>query len=418
MAVAGLSILAVAAFAPAASAQDPITMQMWGRNVDEKVYNALVEQFNATHTNQIELTIIPSADYVARVATAASAGELPDLLDVDLIYMPDFINQGLFQPITAQVNAYPHKADLSPGHVAVSTGDDGEIYGVPFYVDASSLFWNKDLYREAGLDPEKGPTTWQEVMDHARAIRALGGDKYGFYFAGASPGANAYTYLPQIWAAGGDVIDYTTHQATMVSDPLVKEAFQYYKTMWDEGLMPEGAQAENGSTWQTTFASGNIGIQPLGGGWGIRGVKENNPDLDFGVTALPGKEPGQFSSFGGGDTIAVSNSAQDVDAAWEFIEWSLSDEVQTEIYAKNGAFTSRTDLADNQYAQADPRMVVNNQALTHSETPRTLGYNEIFNDLNGPWLAALQSGIFGDDLDGALQTANDAIQSILDSHYQ
>ena len=125
------------------------------------------------------------------------------------------------------------------------------------------------------------------------------------------------------------------------------------------------------------------------------------------MTALPGKEAGQFSSFGGGDTIAVLNSAQDVDAAWEFIEWTLSDEVKTEIYAKNGAFTSRTDLADNQYAQADPRMVVNNQALTNSETPRTLGYNEIFNDLNGPWLAALQSGIFGDDLDGALQTAND-----------
>jgi multiple sugar transport system substrate-binding protein len=418
VAVVGLSALAVAAIAPATQAQDPITMQMWGRNVDEKVYNELVTQWNATHANQIELTIIPSADYVARVATAASAGELPDLLDVDLIYMPDFINQGLFQPITEQVNGYANKDTLSAGHVSVSTGDDGEIYGVPFYVDASSLFWNKDLYREAGLDPEKGPTTWQEVMDHARAIRALGGDKYGFYFAGASPGANAYTYLPQLWAAGGDVIDYTTHQATMVSDPIVKEAFQYYKTMWDEGLMPEGAKAEDGATWITTFASGNIGIQPLGGGWGIRGVIENNPDLDFGVIGLPGKEAGQISSFGGGDTIAVSATAKDVNAAWEFIEWTLSDEVQVEIYAKNGAFTSRTDLADNQYAAADPRMVVNNQALSSSQTPRTLGYNEIFNDRNGPWLQALQSGIFGDDLDGALQTANDAIQSILDGYYQ
>ena len=417
-AVMTLSALGVVAIAPASHAQDPITMQMWGRNVDEKVYNALVEQFNATHTNQIELTIIPSADYVARVATAASAGELPDLLDVDLIYMPDFINQGLFQPITDQVNGYAHKADLSPGHMAVSTTADGQIYGVPFYVDASSLFWNKDLFAKAGLAPEKGPTTWQEVMDDARAIRALGGDTYGFYFAGASPGANAYTYLPQIWAAGGDVIDYTTHQATMVSDPIVKEAFQYYKTMWDEGLMPEGAKAENGSTWQTTFAAGNIGIQPLGGGWGISGVIANNPDLNFGVTALPGKEAGQTSSFAGGDTIAVSNSAKDVPAAWEFIEWSLSDEVQVEIYAKNGAFTSRTDLADNKYSSADPRYVVNNQALINGNTPSTLGYNEIFNDLNGPWLAALQSGIFGNDLDGALQAANDGIQSILDSKYQ
>ncbi len=181
--------------------------------------------------------------------------------------------------------------------------------------------------------------------------------------------------------------------------------------------MPEGAKAEDGSTWITTFASGNIGIQALGGGWGIRGVATTNPDMNFGVTALPGSEGGQYSSFGGGDTIAVSNSAQDVNAAWEFIEWTLSDEVQTEIYAKNGAFTSRTDLADNTYAQADPRMVINNQALARSETPRTLGYNEIFNDKNGPWLGAIQSGIFGDDLDAALQAGNDGIQAILDSHY-
>jgi multiple sugar transport system substrate-binding protein len=418
LAVGALGALALASVAPSASAQDAITMQMWGRNVDELVYNAVVNEWNATHPNQVELTLIPSADYVARVAAAASGGELPDLLDVDLIYMPDFINQGLFQPITDKVNGFAQKDTLSPGHVAVSTTDDGQIYAVPFLVDASSLFWNKDLYRQAGLDPEKGPTSWQEVIDHARAIRALGGEVYGFYFAGASPGANAYTYLPQIWAAGGDVIDYTAHQATMATDPIVREAFEYYKTMWDEGLMPEGARAENGTNWITTFASGNIGIQPLGGGWGIRGVIENNPDLDFGVTALPGKEPGQTSSFAGGDVIAVTTSAQSVDAAWEFIEWTLSDEVQIEIYAKNHAFTNRTDLADNKYSEADPRLVVNNQALINGETPRTLGYNEIFNDQNGPWIGAIQTAILGGDLDGGLQAGHDGIQSILDGHYQ
>ncbi|MFO1539091.1 MAG: ABC transporter substrate-binding protein [Chloroflexota bacterium] len=417
IALTGVAALGVATLAPVAQAQDPITMQMWGRNVDEVVYNALIEEWNATHVNQIELTIIPSADYVARVAAAASAGELPDLLDVDLIYMPDFIEQGLFQPITDKVNGYANKDSLSPGHVSVSTTADGQIYGVPFYVDASSLFWNKDLYAQAGLDPEQGPTSWAEVQEHARAIRALGPDTYGFYFAGACAGCNAYTYLPQIWAAGGDVIDYANHTATIGTDPIVREAFAYYKTMWDEGLIPEGAKAEDGSTWMTTFASGNIGIQPLGGGWGIRGVAANNPDLSFGVTALPGRESGQTASFAGGDTIAVSSSAQSVDAAWEFIEWTLSDDVQIEIYAKNGAFTSRTDLADNAYAAADPRLVANNQALINGDTPNTLGYNEIFNDKNGPWIASIQTAILGGDLDGGLSSANAAIDAILDQYY-
>jgi multiple sugar transport system substrate-binding protein len=401
-----------------AAAGAGITMQMWGRSVDQKVYEAIVDQWNSSHDNKIELTLIPPAEYIARVAAAAGGGQLPDLLDVDLIYMPDFIDQGLLQPITDKVNAYPKKSDLSPGHVQVSTSDDGQIYGVPFYVDASSLFWNKDLYKKAGLDPEKGPTTWAEVADHAKKIDALGGDVNGFYFAGGGAGPNAYTYLPQIWAAGGDVIDYTAHKATMTSDPIVREAFQYYSDLYKAGLMPESAKAEDGSTWLATFATGNIGIQPLGGGWGIRGVAEQNKDLDFGVTYLPGKQSGQTASFAGGDTIGVTTAAQDVNAAWEFIEWSLSDEVQLEIYAKNGAFTSRTDLASNQYSDADPRYVLNNEALKNGQTPRTLGYNEIFNDVNGPWLAAIRRAVFDGDVDGALTAGQDGIQAILDSHYR
>jgi multiple sugar transport system substrate-binding protein len=107
-----------------------------------------------------------------------------------------------------------------------------------------------------------------------------------------------------------------------------------------------------------------------------------------------------------------------VNAAWEFIEWSLSDEVQLELYAKNGAFTSRTDLASNQYSDADPRYVLNNEALKNGGTPRTLGYNEIFNDVNGPWLAAIRRAVFDGDVDGALQAGQEGIQAILDSHYQ
>lgn len=417
IAVAGATALAVSALAPAASAQDG-TMQMWGRDIDQVLYNELIETWNAENPDsQIELTIIPSAEYVAKVAAAAAGGALPELLDVDLIYMPDFINQGLLQPITEQVNGFEHKDVLSPGHMAVSTTDDGEIYGVPFMVDASSLFWNKDLFEQAGLDPEKGPETWDEVIEAARAVSALGDDIYGFYFAGACAGCNAYTFLPQIWAAAGAVIDYESHEATMADDPVVREAYEYYKTMWDEGLIPEGARAENGSTWMTTFAAGNIGIQPLGGGWGITGVMAENPDIDFGVTLLPGKEAGQSASFAGGDTIAVTSNAKDVDAAWAFIEWLLSDEVQLEVYAKNGAFTSRTDLADNEYAAADQRYVVNNQALVTGNTPRTLGYNEIFNDPNGPWQSSIITSILDGDMDGGLQSGDDGIQDILSQYY-
>ena len=114
----------------------------------------------------------------------------------------------------------------------------------------------------------------------------------------------------------------------------------------------------------------------------------------------------------------MTKAAKNLDAAWEFIEWSLSDDVQLEIYAKNGAFTSRTDLADNKYSNADPRYVLNNQALKQGATPRTLGYNEIFNDVNGPWLATIRKAVFDGDVDGAIAAGDKAIQAILDNHYK
>ena len=69
------------------------------------------------------------------------------------------------------------------------------------------------------------------------------------------------------------------------------------------------------------------------------------------------------------------------------------------------------------YASADERYVVNNQALATGGTPITLGYNEIFNDLNGPWLATIQTAIFGGDVDGGLENGARDIQDILDSNY-
>ena len=76
IAAAGATALAISALAPAASAQDG-TMQMWGRDIDQVLYNELIETWNAENPDkQIELTIIPSAEYVAKVAAAAAGGVL------------------------------------------------------------------------------------------------------------------------------------------------------------------------------------------------------------------------------------------------------------------------------------------------------------------------------------------------------
>ena len=71
---------------------------------------------------------------------------------------------------------------------------------LPFVLDLSVIFYNKDLYKQAGLDPEQGPTTLAEFADQALAVDKLAG-VYGTYFGGNCGGCNVFTWFPMIWAA-------------------------------------------------------------------------------------------------------------------------------------------------------------------------------------------------------------------------
>ena len=70
--------------------------------------------------------------------------------------MPNWVEQGLFQDITRNIDTMPFKDSINKGHLAAGTLD-GKEYVLPFVLDLSMLFWNKELFNEAGLDPEKAP---------------------------------------------------------------------------------------------------------------------------------------------------------------------------------------------------------------------------------------------------------------------
>lgn len=392
-----------------ASAQDPVTLTMWSRDSNQAFLRELVDLWNGSHTNQIDLTIIPAADFVTRVGVAAAGGEAPDLLPIDLIYVPAFARAGSLADITDFVDALPYADQLIPAHMFLGTYEDRK-YAVPFAAEGSVLLYNKDLFEAAGLDPETPPTNWQEIYDAAVAIRALGEDTYGFYFSGSCAGCNAFTFLPYIWASGGDLLTSDGLTAT-VDTPEVRDALEFYQKMWNEDLIPPSAQADTGSDFFNAFTTGKIGIVGSGA-FAISVLKNDYPDLDFGLTFLPGKEEGR-SSFAGGDTISVTSSSQYVAESFEFIEWVLSDEIQLSMFAARGQLPLRLDLADNEYSREDPRLITNAEAMGLGKTPYSFVYNQLYNDSTGPWLAMLQQAIFDGDIDGAVTTAQGRFEEIL-----
>ena len=110
---------------------------------------------------------------VPKLAQAIASGDVPDLMGLDLIYGPQFASAGQLEDITDLIGSDPTLETISDGHRAVATWDD-QLYGVPLYQDVSVLFWNKGLFTQAGLDPEKPPTnlpsctTWRR-----RSLRSV-----------------------------------------------------------------------------------------------------------------------------------------------------------------------------------------------------------------------------------------------------
>ena len=211
-------LIASSAFADVAFAD---TMTMWVRASGTNAAAHLINLWNATHGDKIELTTIPDNQMVTKLATGVQAGEVPDLVSFDLIYMPDFMKAGFLTDLTADLKDNPNYASVAQAYKDIATYE-GKIYGAGFTPDVSILIWNKDLFKKAGLDPDKPPRTIGEIHADAKKIHALGADTYGFYFSGSCPGCNIFTTSPMMVAAGSKILPAKGDDPALTGDGVKK----------------------------------------------------------------------------------------------------------------------------------------------------------------------------------------------------
>lgn len=391
---------------------------LWVRSDGSEFMPKLVEAFNAVGEHKANLQIVPVNELVQKYAIASAGGSAPDALSLDLIYTPAFAEAGQLRDLTEFAHSLPYFDSLSKAHLSVGTTGD-RIYGLPFSGDASLLLWNKNLYEQAGLDPEDGPDSWAEIEEHARAISALSDETYGFYFSGNCGGCNIFTFAPFIWAAGGNLLSEDGRTATLDS-PKVIEAVDFYRKMVSDKLIPAGAQTDSGSNFFAAFANGNIGISPSGS-FAIGALNNQYPDLNYGVTFLPGQEKGSWSSFAGGDNIVISQSTDEskIPAIQSFIEFAYSVEGQ-KILAQNGAMPVRSDIAEEALSGLDERYLTSAEAMAGGKTPYSIVFNDLINSRNGPWVTTLNKAFFASSVENmtkAIKGGQAEMQAIIDSAY-
>jgi multiple sugar transport system substrate-binding protein len=382
---------------------DGSTLTLWTRAPIERQAKLLVDAYNESHENQVELTVVPNDDYVAKVGAAAGSDGLPDLFAADIVYVPNWAQQGLFADISEQIDGLDFKDEINQGHLDAGTVDDKE-YVLPFALDLSMLFWNKELFAEAGLDPEKAPATLEEFSDAAQAVQALNKpDTYGTATGLNCGGCLVFTWFPSVWASGEEVMSDDGSESLLNGDA-AQAVYDTWAELEEAGAVLPSSTDEAGPTWTAAFSEGKVGVMPF--------PATLLPSLEFdaGVAGIPGVDGG-VSTFVGGDGIGISKDSKQSAQAWNFLNWMMSEEAQVEVLAKDGNAVSRGDLADNEYAAADPRLVTINEVAAQGSTPVALNFQQAFNAPGSPWLSLVRNRVLnGED---TVDADNDEITAIL-----
>ena len=398
---------------PAKGTDDGTEITLWTRSPLERQAKNVVEAYNKSHKNQVKLEIIPNDDMEGKVGGASQTDSLPDILAGDVVRIPYWASEGIFTDITKQIDGLDNKADLQQGHIEAGTVDGAE-YTLPFITDVSVMVWNKNLYKEAGLDPEQGPKSIDQFVEQAKKVAALNkGGVAGSYLAGQSGGALVFDLFPSVWADGESVMNKDGSEATLDNDSM-KGVLDAYKELANttNGL-GAGSKEETGATWTAPFANGKIGVMPYPNtSTTALFDAEKDGGFEVGVAPIPGTKEGKTSTFLGGDAMGISKDSKHVAQAWNFLYWLMQSDAQKEVFADQGDTASNIQTLKTAYKDADPRIQTINSVIIdgNGQTPKSPAFNEAFNAAGSPWQLLVQNAVWGS---GDLKADNKAVTDVL-----
>ncbi len=390
-------------------------VHFWARQATDGPAKALVAGFNATHKNlKVVLHLTPPNDDTSQLATAIRAGSVPDVVGLNDIDVPTFSHENALMNLTKYINALPYKSSLSPGHLKLATFN-GQDYGLPYLADLSVLWYNKKLFKAAGLNPDAPPTSYAQIVADAKKITALGHGISGFSFAGDCQGCLGFTMLPSLWAGGQHLISGPLGQQTanVANDAPLKTMLQAYRTMWAGHMTPVADQTQNGLTWGADFEAGKVGILPGDYGFAAKFTTKAQ-HAEFADAPLPAVNGGGYSTFDGGDDFVIPAGAPNASGAWEFIKWALEPQQQAK-YPSEGMTPIRSDVLTPSFAATNPYDAIALRALAKGSVEYTLAYDAVFNEPGSPWFKMFEEAVYNGNVSGALTTGQSGIQSTLAS---
>jgi len=263
-------------------------------------------------------------EWKATTFTAQLAGgTLPDVFRIPLTDGRTLIANGQLADITSQVEALPYFDRFNPSVLETAQDDAGNVFGIPREAYAIGLHYNRQLFEDAGLDPDAPPTTWDEVRSAAKAIAEKTGQ--AGYMQMTQSNTGGWQTTAATVSRGGRMQEGQGEDVTVTLDNEgTRESLEFLKELrWTDNSMGSNFLYDWGTINQA-FAAGQIGMYTSGSDIFTSLTRENNLDpAIYGLTAIPISDSPDAAILGGGTLNVVSAKATDEqkDAAVKWIDF-------------------------------------------------------------------------------------------------
>jgi multiple sugar transport system substrate-binding protein len=347
------------------------------------VFQKLVTKFNQAHPDiQVESLYVGQADQqLPKILAAVVGNAAPDLLWFGSMLTGQLVELDAIEPLDTFWNASAIAKDIDPA-LRESMEYERHLWSIPFGTNNVGIFYRPSLFKAAGI--ENIPTNWTEFKATAKQLtRDTNGDgkvdTHGMLLPLGKGEWTVFTWLPFMWSAGGEI--FANNSAINIDNPGSIAALDLWQDLMRSGnailSSPErGYELDN-------FMIGKVAMQ-LTGPWTL-GQLAGRPDVDYAVMPIP-SDKRSATSVGGENLFMMKGRPQHKQAAWQFMEYVLSQEFQTEWALGTGYLPvnlrSRQEAKYQEYIKKTPAtQVFLDQAKYGRPRPIAPGYSQISDNL-------------------------------------
>ncbi|MDO1583132.1 ABC transporter substrate-binding protein [Rhizobium oryzicola] len=419
-ALAGSLLVPFGALADMAATIDkPVTITFYNYNLASASAGAdatkeLIAGFEKKFPNvKVEPIAVPSNEIMSRVQADIVAGRQPDVAQLvfrDLIYLATDLGANALEDMVKPAELKDHLAGMIPNGLELGKVD-GKTYGLAYTFSTPIMFYNADLFRQAGLDPDQPPKTWADVAAAAKAINEKTG-KNGFFPGAYGPADGTFVYQSIVMSNGGKVRD--GNKLTFADS----NAAEAVKMLHD--MVVSGAHAKiDPASASDTFAGGNMGMFLYTSALLSSLKKSAAGKFDLRLAAMPsfGSKPTAPTNSGSA-LFVFSKDPLKQRASYELLKYLTSREAYTIITSKIGYLPLRLDIVDDPnylggWVKENPMFRANLEQLNRLTANMAFpGAN--YRQVEKMMMDAVREAVFGNgDPIAVLKTAQEQAQDLM-----